>query len=108
MSDNVTIRRWPALVWLILSQLFYLVLLIPWSVASMMSVMAFDAGISAQAVLFVGAIWSYPIWPLIFSTLAWVAYARRSDKMAVVWTSVPLVIVGLAVAVFFILIEMGF
>ncbi len=108
MSDNAPIRRWPALVWLIFSQLFYLGLLIPWSVASMMSVMAFDAGVSAQAVLFVGAIWSYPIWPLIFSILAWVAYARRSDKMAVLWTSVPLALVALAVAVFFILGEMGF
>ncbi|PKN94983.1 MAG: hypothetical protein CVU44_04020 [Chloroflexi bacterium HGW-Chloroflexi-6] len=108
MSDNAPNRRWPTLVWLILSQLFYLGLLIPWSVVSMMSIMAFDSGTSPQAVLFVGAVWSYPIWPLIFSILAWVAYARRNDRLAAVWTSIPLGLVILAVTILLVLAELGF
>lgn len=43
MSENIPVIGWPVLVWLILSQLFYLVLLIPWGLASMMAVMAFDS-----------------------------------------------------------------
>lgn len=108
MSTTASTLRWPALAWLGLSQLFYLVLLIPWLFISMMSVMAFDSGVSAQAVLFVGVIWSYPVWPLIFSILAWAAYARGSDKMAVLWTSVPLVIVVLVVTTLLVLANMGF
>jgi hypothetical protein len=108
MSANASTLRWPALAWLALSQLFYLVLVIPWLFISMMSVMAFDSGVSAQAVLFVGAIWSYPAWLLIFSILAWVAYVRRKDKLAAIFTTVPLLIVILAVALFFVLAQLGY
>jgi peptidoglycan/LPS O-acetylase OafA/YrhL len=107
MSESISTRRWPTLAWLIVSQLVYLLLLIPWLFASMMSIMAFDAGVSTQAVLFVGIIWSYPVWPILFSILAWVAYARQRNWRAVIWTSIPLVLVVLAVTIFFILAEMG-
>lgn len=107
MSESTMSRRWLVLAWLILSQLVFLVLLIPWLFISMMSIMAFDAGVSVQAVLFVGSIWSYPIWPILFSILAWVAYARQRNRAAVIWTSIPLVLVFLAATIFFILVEMG-
>ena len=108
MSENISVVGWPVLAWLILSQLFYLVLLIPWGLASMMAVMAFDAGVNFYNLLFVGTLWSYPIWPILFSVLAWIAFAQHNAKMALIWTSVPLVLVVLAVIIFFVLGAMGF
>lgn len=108
MSENVVVMGWPVLIWLILSQLIYLGSLIPWSVSSMMAIMAFDSGVNFYNTLFVGTLWSYPVWVILFSVLAWVAYARQNATMAVIWTSVPLVLVIVAVALFFILAELGF
>lgn len=108
MSENAPVRRWPILAWLILSQILYLGLLIPWLFASMMSVMAFDAGVNFFNVVFVGSLWSYPLWPLIFSILAWVSYARRKDRLAAIFTTIPLLIVILALVLFFVLAELGF
>ena len=107
-SENVTARRWPVLAWLILSQLLYVGLLLPWGFVSMMSVMAFDAGFNLYNLTFVGVLWSYPIWPVLFSILAWISFARRNNKKAAIFTTVPLAIVVLAVSVFFLLIELGF
>jgi hypothetical protein len=108
MSENIPVVGLPVLIWLILSQLFYLILLIPWGFASMMGVMAFDSGFNLYNLTFVGVLWSYPIWPILFSILAWIAYAQQNAKMAMIWTSVPLVLVILAVGTFFVLVEMGF
>lgn len=83
-------------------------MLIPWLFASMMSVMAFDAGVNFFNVVFVGSLWSYPLWPLIFSILAWVSYARRKDRLAAIFTTIPLLIVILALVLFFVLAELGF
>jgi hypothetical protein len=47
-----------------------------------LSVMAFDSGYSLWAVLFVGAMWSYPLCAIIFSALAWVFYAKKKYKRA--------------------------
>jgi uncharacterized membrane protein len=30
------------------------------------------------------AVWVYPIWPIAFAIAAWVAYARKKDKLAVI------------------------
>lgn len=108
MSENVFVVGWPVLAWLIISQLFYLVMLIPWGFASMMGVMAFDSGVNFYNLAFVGILWSYPIWPLLFSVLAWIAYAQQNAKMALIWTSVPLGLIVLAVATFFILAGKGY
>ncbi|MFO7585797.1 MAG: hypothetical protein R6W69_13810 [Anaerolineales bacterium] len=108
MSENIPVIGWPVLVWLILSQLFYLVLLIPWGLASMMAVMAFDSGVNLYNLSFVVILWSYPIWPILFSILAWIAYTQQNAKMALIWTSVPMVLVVLAVVTFFILVQMGY
>jgi uncharacterized membrane protein len=108
MSENTTTRRWPVLAWLILSQLLYAGLLFPWLFASMMAIMAFDAGVNLYNLTFVGVLWSYPLWPVLFSILAWISFARRKDKWAVILTTVPSVIVALAVSVFLLLVELGF
>jgi hypothetical protein len=49
--------------------------------------MAFDSGVTAEAWTFVIAVWSYPIWPIGFAIAAWIAYARKQDKLAGVLTT---------------------
>ena len=44
--------------------------------------MAFDSGVSAEAWTFVIAVWSYPIWPVVFAVASWIAYARKKDRLA--------------------------
>ena len=108
MSENIPVVGLPVLIWLILSQLIYLILLIPWGFASMMGVMAFDSGVNAYNLTFVGILWSYPVWPILFSILAWVAYAQQNAKMALIWTSAPLALILLGVVIFFVWAQMGF
>jgi hypothetical protein len=74
--------RRPILIWLIISQLLALASLFFWLVAAGLSVMAFDSGVTQQAWNFVIAVWAYPIWPIGFVIAAWVAYARKKDKLA--------------------------
>jgi len=74
--------RRPILIWLIISQLLALASLFFWLVAAGLSVMAFDSGVTQQAWNFVIAVLVYPIWPVTFAIAAWVAYARKKDKLA--------------------------
>ncbi len=91
------------LAWLIITQLLALVSLLPWLMIAGLAVMAFDAGFSWQALAFVGAVWAYPLLPLIASLIAWVAYARGNPTVALVSTSVPLLLaVPLAIYVVYI------
>ncbi|MEW5983800.1 MAG: hypothetical protein AB1806_15725 [Acidobacteriota bacterium] len=85
--------RTATLVWLILSQALYILSLLPWLVAAGLAVMAFDAPESTrmwQPWLFVGVVWSYPLWLLACGAAAWVLYARGRHRVAIVATSVPL------------------
>lgn len=81
METQSSSRR-PILIWLIISQLLALASLFFWLVAAGLSVMAFDSGVTQQAWNFVIAVWVYPIWPVTFAIAAWVAYARKKDKLA--------------------------
>lgn len=68
--------------------------------------MAFDAGVTQEAWNFVIAVWSYPIWPLGFAIAAWIAYARKKDRLAGVLTTltflpVLVLIIFLAASSFF-------
>jgi hypothetical protein len=74
--------RRPVLIWLIVSQLLAAASLIFWLVMAGLSVMAFDSGVSAEAWTFVIVVWSYPIWPV-----AWIAYARKKDRLAGILTT---------------------
>ena len=85
-SQPVSRSRKPILIWLILSQVLALLSLIVWLVVAGLSVMAFDSGVSTEAWTFVIAVWSYLIWPLGFAIAAWVAYARKKDRLAGVLT----------------------
>lgn len=83
----VSRSRKPILIWLIVSQILALISLFFWLVIAGLSVMAFDSGVTAGAWAFVIAVWSYPIWPLGFAIAAWIAYARKRDRLASVLTT---------------------
>jgi hypothetical protein len=79
--------RRPVLIWLIISQLLALASLVFWLFAAGISVMAFDSGSTPEAWTFVIAVWSYPVWPILFTIAAWIAYARKKDRLAAVLTT---------------------
>ena len=86
MDTKLASRR-PILIWLIASQLLALMSLLFWLFAAGISVMAFDSGATQQAWTFVIIVWSYPIWPIVFTITAWIAYARKRDRLAGVLTT---------------------
>jgi hypothetical protein len=79
--------RRPILIWLIISQLLALASLVFWLLIAGLSVMAFDSGATPEAWTFVIVVWSYPIWPILFTIAAWIAYARKKDRLAGVFTT---------------------
>jgi hypothetical protein len=85
-------RRWGGLGWLVVSQGMTLLSFLPWLVLAGLAVMAFDSGVSTEAVLFVGAIWSYPLLALGAAVAAWILFALKKGKAALVVTSLPLVV----------------
>ena len=100
------VSRKPVLIWLIASQVLALASLAFWLLIAGLSVMAFDAGVTQEAWNFVIAVWSYPIWPIGFAIAAWIAYARRKDRLAGVLTTftflpVLVLIIFLALSSFF-------
>jgi hypothetical protein len=76
--------RTALLIWLILSQLLALGSLLIWLVVAGLSVMAFDAGVTAEAWTFVIVVWSYPLFPLVMIVGAWIAFAKQWNKTAAV------------------------
>jgi hypothetical protein len=104
--ETKSVSRKPILIWLIVSQLLAAASLIFWLVVAGLSVMAFDSGVTSEAWTFVIAVWSYPIWPIAFAIAAWIAYARKKDRLAGVLTSLTFLpvlalIVFLALSSFF-------
>ena len=85
--ETQSASRRPILIWLIVSQLLALASLVFWLLVAGLSVMAFDSGVTAEAWTFVIAVWSYPVWPVGFAIAAWIAYARKRDKLAGVLTT---------------------
>jgi hypothetical protein len=78
--------------WLVISQVVGLLSLVPWLAVAGISIMAFDSGYSTGAELFVGAVWCYPLLPIIAAIVAWVLHARKRDRAALVVTSLPLLV----------------
>ena len=93
--------RKPILIWLIASQLLALASLVFWLVIAGLSVMVFDSGITTEAWMFVIVVWSYPIWPIAFAIAAWIAYARKKDRLAsflTTFTFLPVLVLILILA----------
>lgn len=75
---------------LIITQILFLVSLLPWYVIWMMSFMSFDSGIGLGNSAFVIAISLYPVAVIICSLLAW-KLRGTSRRRAVVINLVPLI-----------------
>ena len=86
METNLPSRK-PILIWLIASQMLGLASLFFWLLMAGLSVMAFDSGVTQEAWNFVIVVWLYPIWPILFAIAAWIAYARKKDRLAGVLTT---------------------
>ncbi|NUQ37969.1 MAG: hypothetical protein HUU23_09275 [Caldilineales bacterium] len=80
-------RRTLLLIWMILAQILMLGSLVIWLVVAGFSVMAFDAGVTAQAWTLVILVWAYPILPVGLIIAAWRAYAKHRGVLAVVLSS---------------------
>ena len=109
-TQSVSRSRKPILIWLIASQVLALLSLVFWLVMAGLSVMAFDSGVTREAWSFVIAVWSYPIWPLGFAIAAWIAYARKKDRLAGVLTTLtflPVLVLILILAVSSFLYSIG-
>ncbi len=83
---------------LIITQVLYVLSLLPWFVIWGMSFMSFDAGIGLYNSLFVITITLYPVAVIVGSILSWVFHRKRKN-LAVIFNLVPLVWV-IAFAVF--------
>jgi cytochrome bd-type quinol oxidase subunit 2 len=84
MTAEKSRPRKALLIWMIVSQLLMLGSLVIWLVVAGLSVMAFDSGVTQEAWNFVIAVWLYPLFPIVMVIAAWIAYARRKDKLAAV------------------------
>lgn len=91
--------RKPILIWLIISQVLAVASLFFWLLVAGLSVMAFDSGVSTEAWTFVIAVWSYPIWPIVFAIASWIAYTRKKDRLAGVLTTFTFLPVLVLIAV---------
>ena len=77
-------KRTGLLIWLIVSQLLAVASLFFWLVMAGLSVMAFDSGVTQEAWNVVIAVWLYPIFPLVMIIGAWIAYAKRRNRLAAI------------------------
>jgi hypothetical protein len=77
-------KRVGLVIWLIVSQLLALGSLFFWVVMAGLSVMAFDSGVTQEAWNIVIAAWAYPIFPLAMVIGAWIAFAKRKNKLAAI------------------------
>lgn len=80
---------------LILSQILYVLCLIPWLVIWGLSFMSFDNGFSWANITFVLSISLYPVAVILCTIMAWVLRIRR-QRAAIVINLIPMIwVVGL-------------
>ncbi|WP_391560828.1 hypothetical protein [Robertmurraya sp.] len=75
---------------LIITQILYVLSLLPWFVIWGMSFMSFDAGIGFYNSLFVLIITLYPVAVIVSSILSWV-FHRKRKKLSVILNLIPMV-----------------
>jgi hypothetical protein len=75
-------------IWLIISQLLTVASLFIWLLAAGLSVMAFDSGVTQEAWNVVIAVWAYPLFPLALVIGAWIAFARRKNRLAAILSGI--------------------
>ena len=76
--------------WLIASQALMVLALLPWFVASLLSLVKLDSGAgSPWRWLFAVPVWIYPAAALALSIAAWRSYRRGHARRAMVLTTLP-------------------
>ncbi len=98
-ETTVQPKRIGLLIWMILTQLLAAVSLVPWSVATIMSLAA--GGGSDGIPMWMIAVWSYPIFLIVIIVGAWVSYNKRKNALAAILSAlllVPLVMLVLAIS----------
>jgi len=76
-------------VFLIISQIIYAVMLLPWIVILGLSVMVFDNGISLWGVGLMTAIGLYPLAVIVCSILAWLLLKKLKPAFITIINLVP-------------------
>src|SRR5512141_315361 len=95
-------KRTGLVIWMIVSQALMLLSLVIWLLVAGLSVMAFDSGVSAEAWTIVIVVWSYPIIPIVLVIAAWIAFARRKNKLAAILSGLsfaPPILLYLCIAI---------
>ncbi|MBP3966034.1 hypothetical protein [Paenibacillus lignilyticus] len=88
----------------IISQIIYVLFLLPWFGIFIMSFMSFDAGFSTWNVAFVSAIAAYPAAAIVCSILAWVFHKRRKG-LAKAANAVPMLwVAGIVVLLVYVFV----
>ncbi|MEC0370204.1 hypothetical protein [Paenibacillus chibensis] len=88
--------------YLIISQIIYLLFIIPWLFIWGISFMAFDSGVSAGAILLVTIIGVYPLVAIASSIMAWVFHKRKARAAAILNLMPLLWVLGIGGPVFYI------
>ncbi|MCP4088234.1 MAG: hypothetical protein GY746_00365, partial [Gammaproteobacteria bacterium] len=86
-NQNKEVKAWNR-IFLVL----YTLALVPWFGISVISIMAFDSPGSGKSIypwLFVGFVWSYPIWAGIFCIVSAVLYDRGKYRKSVLFSVMP-------------------
>ncbi len=98
MTENAAQpKRIGLLIWMILTQLLALASLLPWSIATIMSL---AAGGSDGLPMWMIAVLSYPIFLIVIIVGAWVSYNKRKNILAAILSGLllaPLVWLVLAI-----------
>ena len=81
-------RRTGLIIWMIVAQVLTVASLSFWLLVAGLSFMAFDGGNTSEAWTTVILIWSYPLFPIIASIIAWVAFAKRKNILAGIFAGV--------------------
>jgi hypothetical protein len=81
------------LIWLIVSTLLYVLSLIPWFYILIFSPMAFDAGYTMAAMVFIYLLLAYPVFLIVCVVLAWIFYKFSKDIAAWIMASLPLIVI---------------
>ncbi|TLS36005.1 hypothetical protein [Pseudalkalibacillus caeni] len=69
-------------IYLIVTQLIYLISLVPWFVILGLSFMSFDNGVNAYNIAFVSSISAYPLAVIVCSIISW--FLREGKKRVAV------------------------
>ncbi|MCR8645484.1 hypothetical protein NV379_22870 [Paenibacillus sp. N1-5-1-14] len=94
-------------VYLVISQIFYLLTLPVWLVFLMVAFMGFDSGAPPVAIVILYIYMAYPVVVIVLSIVSWVCIVKKKPRAALVTTSIPSLWV-VVVTAFFIMISSSY